>query len=193
MRGAGESGEDGSEFIGSLGMSHPVMAADAGKAVIFVSAAGIDGVGDVCVTVPAGVFRDGAAARFHIDRLMEITGREGVRMPETVIGLGPVLAEEIVRGVAIIASGDGTVAGLQPGVIVILHDMAVRACLRIVGEVGAAAGVDKGVPADPGREAEQDSERDGRGANASTRIHSVADKAPARPPWVGPRRDLNGE
>src|SRR5687767_9511485 len=107
MRGAGESGEDGSEFINSFGMSHPAMAADAGKAVIFVSAAGIDVVGDVCVTVAAGIFRDRAAAGFHIDRLMEIAGREGVGMPETVIGLGPVLAEEIVRCVAIVAGGHG--------------------------------------------------------------------------------------
>ena len=170
MRGAGESGDDGSEFINSFGMSHPAMAADARKAVIFVSAAGVDVVRDVCVTVSAGVFRDSAAARFHIDRLMEIAGREGVGMPETVIGFGPVLAEEIVRRVAIVAGGYGTVAGLQPGVIVVLHDMAVRACLRIVGEVRAAARVDKGVPADPGREPEQHTESDGRDANASTRI-----------------------
>src|SRR5688572_17122944 len=87
-----------------------------------------------------------------------------------MIGLGPVLAEEIVRGMAIVAGGYGAVAGLQPGVIVILHDVAVRAGLRIVGEVRAAARVDKGIPADPGREPEQHTESDGRDANASTRI-----------------------
>src|SRR6186997_2173456 len=118
MRGAGDSGEDGSEFISSFEVSHAVMAADAGETVVFVSAAGIDVVGDVCVTMPAGIFSDGAAARLHVDRLVKIAGREGVRMPETVIGLGPVLAEEIVRSVAIVAGGYGPVAGLQPGVIV---------------------------------------------------------------------------
>ena len=93
-------------------MADRVMAADAGKAIVFVRATGIDVVSYVCVTAPAGIFRDSTAARFHIDRLVEIAGREGVRMPETVIGFGPVLAEEVVRGVTIVAGGHGTVAGL---------------------------------------------------------------------------------
>ena len=71
--------------------------------------------------------------------------------------------------------------------------MAVRAGLRIVGEVRAAFGVDKGVSPDPGCKAQQHSQRDAGGPNASARIHSIANNVATRSPRVGPRTGLDGE
>ena len=48
----------------------------------------------------------------------------------------------------IVADGDRTVAGFQPGVVMILHYMAVRARFGIIGQVRSSLGVDKGESAD---------------------------------------------
>ena len=53
-------------------------------------------------------------------------GGEGKGMPKAIIGLGHVLSDETFRGMAIVAGGNGTVAGLNPGRVVLIHDMAIR-------------------------------------------------------------------
>ena len=89
---------------------------------------------------------------------MEIAGREGVGMPEAVIGLRPVFANEVVGRVAIVAGGYRTVTGLQPGIIIILHDVAVRTRLRVVREIRPTAGVDEGIAANSCRQTKQHAE-----------------------------------
>ena len=89
----------------SPGMSNVLVASDAREAIVFSEAAGVDVVGDVRVATSAGILGYPEAAGLHGNRLMKIAGRKGVGMPETVIGLRPVLANEVVRRVAIVAGG----------------------------------------------------------------------------------------
>ena len=170
--GADELGEEGSLFIRLFGMSNATVAADAREAITVGGAAGIDVVSDVRVAMPAGILRHRAAAGLHGNRLMEIAGCEGVRMPEAVIGLRPVFAKEVVRRVAIVAGRHRTVTGLHPGIIIILHDVAVSARFRVVREIRPAAGVNEGIATDSCRQPKQHAERDGRDADTRALVHS---------------------
>jgi hypothetical protein len=76
-------------------------------------------------------------------------------MEETVAGLYRVLANEVVRRVAVIAGGRGVMAGLDPAIILRVHHMAVGAGAGIVGKVGVAFSIDKSVSADAKRDAQQ--------------------------------------
>jgi len=49
---------------------------------------------------------------------------------------------------AVVAHGDRPVAGFDPGGIVIVHDMTIRAGRRIVREVGGALCIDERIGAD---------------------------------------------
>ena len=73
------------------------------------------------------------------------TRREIVRMPKTVARFGRILSHKVWRRVTVVADGDVAVAGLHPSPILLLHHMTISACLRIVGEVRIALGVDKSV------------------------------------------------
>lgn len=52
-----------------------------------------------------------------------------------MIGLGEVLAEKILRHVAIVAGGDGVVRRLLPAIEMLVHDVAVDARVGIVREI----------------------------------------------------------
>src|SRR4051794_6982847 len=82
-------------------------------------------------------------------------------MEEAVGGLDGVLTGEIMRSVAVVARGSRVMATLNPGSVVIAHDMAVRTGFRIVGEVGVSLGVNEGIEAEADKEAEENAERDG--------------------------------
>ena len=49
-----------------------------------------------------------------------------------------------MRRVAIVADRDGTMAGLEPCVVMILHNVAVRAGFRVVGQVRSTFGINEG-------------------------------------------------
>ena len=184
MRGAGDGvGESREErsFILSFGMAHITVAANARDSVAVRGAAcnprrkegaGIYLVSDLRMTMPARVLSHRAAAGLHGNRLMEIAGRESVGMPKTVVRLRPVFTHEVVRRMAIVAGGHRAVARLHPGIIMVLHDMAVRARFRVVREVRSATGVDERVTTNSCRQSKQHPRCDRCGPNSSARIHS---------------------
>src|SRR6185295_4617171 len=90
------------------------------------------------VATPAGRLRDRAAKGGGPDRLREAAVGEVIRVHDAVPGLGPVLADQVVRHVAVVADGHRVVASLQPAVVLLVHDMAVRAGPGVVGEVRPA-------------------------------------------------------
>ena len=83
---------------------------------------------------------------------------EGGGVVVAVRGLGDVLLGEMGRHVAVVAGGDGVVRAFAPGVVLVVHDVAVDAGPGIVGEVGEALGIAEGEAADTGHEAQQDRE-----------------------------------
>jgi hypothetical protein len=72
--------------------------------------------------------------------------------------LREVLADEVVRQVAVHALRDRVVTGLLPAVVLRLHDVAVRADLRIVREVRQRFRLVHGEAAETGEHPEQHGE-----------------------------------
>ena len=105
------------------------------------------------VTAAARLFGYPAIAFGDLDRLVETVRSEVVRVPEAVRGLGVVLAKKVVRCVAVVAGRDGVVARFLPGVVLVIHYVAVSTARRIVAQVRVTLGVNKGVNADAGGKA----------------------------------------
>jgi hypothetical protein len=83
----------------------------------------------------AVILQDFAAARVHLNWFVKVLERKGPRVAPPVIGFGKVLGNELVRQVAIDTRGHRMMAGVLPGVVLRLHDMAVRASSWIRAEV----------------------------------------------------------
>ena len=124
-------------------MSYIVVAADAGDFLSLDLSMRGNVFDNLFVAVEACFFRDAAVARFDANGVWKFAGSESERMPETVIGFHPVFAEEIVWSVTIVAGGNRPMAGLDPGIEMILHDVAIGAGFGIAGEVRATLGVNK--------------------------------------------------
>ena len=69
-------------------------------------------------------------------------------------------ARPCVRQVALDAGRGVPVAALQPGVVLLVHDVAVHAGARVGREVREALGVDEGERADSDRDADEDGEQE---------------------------------
>lgn len=102
---------------------------------------------DVRVTFAAGVFGNPAVAFCDLDVIGIVAGGEIERMPETVLRLGRILADEIRRRMTVIACRHAAMAGIDPAIVLLLHDVAIHARLGIVREVGRALGIDESVSA----------------------------------------------
>ena len=102
---------------------------------------------DVLVAALAGVVDDAEVAFLDPDGFMETACCKRERMPEPVGGFGEIFWNRGARRVAIIAGGHGPVAGFDPAVMLTLHDVAVGARGRIVGQVGCPFRVMKRVRA----------------------------------------------
>ena len=115
----------------------------------------IDSGGDVLMTATARVFRNFVIEAGDLNRVGISAAGEIKGVPETVIGFYRVFADDIVRRVAIVAGGDGVMAGLQPGIVLRPHHMAVGAGLGIVREIGITLGIDEGIGAKAEGQAQQ--------------------------------------
>src|SRR5262245_26428269 len=112
-------------------MSNTRVTADAGEGFAGCSH-GFNVVHDVLMTFAAGIFRDAQASSFYLDWLMKFVRGERERMKKSVISFCVVLGNESRRRMAIVAGGNGAMAGLNPAVEMVLHDVAVSAGSRIV-------------------------------------------------------------
>ena len=81
-------------------------------------------------------------------------------MPEPIRCLRRVFPDEICRGMAAIAGRDPAMRRLQPAVEFLLHDMAVGAGRRIIGEVGPTLGIGEGIDADANGDTDNHSKQD---------------------------------
>ena len=88
-----------------------------------------------------------------------------------------VLGHQRVGHVAVIAHGDRAMAALDPAVVLLVHDVAVLARLRVVGHVGPAPRIRERVRAEPKRRSEHQHGNRKRRAGA---VHSDASW------WIGP-------
>src|SRR5689334_19218844 len=109
------------------------MATNAGKS--FARCAHlVDVMHDILMTFPASVLRHPLAAGLHPNGLVKTVRRERERMKKTVIRFCKIFSEEVGRRVAIVASGNGAMAGFDPTIKMVLHDVTIGARLRIVAQ-----------------------------------------------------------
>ena len=118
-----------------------------------------DVMGDGLMAAFAGAFGHATVVALDLDVVGIIAGGEVKRVEETVGGFHGVLAEEVVRRVAIVTGGDGAVTRFHPAVVIIAHDVAVRARAGIVREIGVSLRVDEGVRADADHDPDQYAEQ----------------------------------
>lgn len=111
------------------------------------------------VTFMACLFRNGVVVGFDSQRFWKSTRCECHRVPESVVGLGSVLADQSRRGVTVIANRHTSMAGFQPAVVVFVHDVTVGAGRRIVGQVRGPASEYERVTSHPSCKANSDTER----------------------------------
>src|SRR5262245_26679570 len=88
---------------------------------------GVNGLNNIFVTMPAGVFRHLAVKRGDLNVIRVTPRREVKRMKEAVHRLHGVFAGEVMRCVAVIASSRRAVAGLDPSVVLPPHHVAIGA------------------------------------------------------------------
>ena len=100
------------------------------------------------------------AVRFDLNIVLVAARGEKKRMPEAVGRFRRILADEVCRGVAAIAGRDPAMRRLQPAVEFLLHDMAVGAGRRIIGEVGPTLGIGEGIDADANGDTDNHSKQD---------------------------------
>src|SRR5581483_8582653 len=125
----------------------------------------IDGRSDRFMTAAARVFSDLVVElrNFNGVRIMAAGEVEGV--PEPVVRLHGIFSDRVMRGMAIVTGCDRMMAGLQPGIVLRLHNMTIRAGGRVIGEIGISLGVDESVGAktygDPKKKCRRDTNRKG--------------------------------
>lgn len=122
------------------------------------------------MTAATGVFRDGFIHLRRLERLVKSTGGEGQRVVESVNTLDRVFPEKVMRRMAVVADRDGVMAGLEPGVVMVLHHVAIRAGGRVVGEIRRPLGIDERIPAQAGGRAAQEAKNHGQKSHSSMHV-----------------------
>ena len=92
-------------------------------------------VRDLRVTLQACPLGDGPVSGCYLDIVFEVTRSEGIGMEEAIYGLGPILWYEPRRSVTVIADSDVTMARLHPAGPLFFHNVTIRACGWIVGQI----------------------------------------------------------
>ncbi len=106
------------------------------------------GMNEIPVATQTSILSHSAISGFDLDRFVKILQGERQRVKEPVVRLGDPLAQKVVRQMAIVADGDVPMPRVQPGIVVILHDVAIRAGQRIIAQITGALTIAKGEYAD---------------------------------------------
>ena len=90
-----------------------------------------------------------------LDGFVEIASGESHTVIPAIDPFDDIFSGESVGRVTIVAGRDVFVAPMPPCIILVVHDVAVDTGKRVVGEVGATFGIDKGKAAQPSDAAEK--------------------------------------
>lgn len=134
-------------------MADATVAMNALKGILADGAAADDQIVDKpFVATDARILEDRGVAGLDLDRFVEIHESEALGMPKSVIRLGKIFGDEIMREVAVHAGGPLVMAALLPRVILIVHHVAVRACPGVLGEITQAFSIIEGEESQPYRQ-----------------------------------------
>jgi hypothetical protein len=92
-------------------------------------------VHDVGVAVQACALRHASIAWLDLNWLVEIFQRKGQRVEKPVVAFYNPFSNRMMGQMAIVTDGDVPMAGVLPGIVMALHDMAVGTCSRVVAQV----------------------------------------------------------
>jgi hypothetical protein len=124
-------------------------AAVALNAINFVSAAMTGDLADeLAMAAETILLHNHSAAGPHLDRLVKVLEGKPVGMPEAVFSFGQVFSDNVMGHMAGVAGGEVFVAGFDPAIELLTHDMAIHTGFGIIRKVGRALRVDKGVTAE---------------------------------------------
>jgi len=107
----------------------------------------VDGRSNVLVAAAAGILRHFVVEAGDLDGIGVVAAGEIEGMPETVVDFDGVFANQIVRRVTIVAGSGSTMTGFDPGIVLRLHDVAVRTSGRVVREIRISLGINERVAA----------------------------------------------
>ena len=122
---------------------------------VAVDILGIDGLCDGRMAAPACGFDDLAVEAGDLNRVRIISGGEIKRVKETVARLHRILADNIVRGMAVVAGSHGMMAGFHPATGLLIHYMAVGAGAGVVEKIRISARIKESIAAEPDKSADQ--------------------------------------
>ena len=140
-------------------MSDITMAVDAIEHFTAVAHMGVDAAHNLLMTGDAVALEHGRILGADHDGFMEILQRETFGMPVAVFRFGDVLADQIVRRVAVVTRCDGVVRRFQPAVELLPHDVTVYAGARITRKIRETFCVVEGVRAKPAEKSHGRGER----------------------------------
>ena len=76
-----------------------------------------------------------------------------------IAGFGQPFADEIVRDMAIVASGDRVMTSFLPTVELLAHNVTIGAGTRVIRQVGQSVSIEKGIAADTGQHPNQNNQK----------------------------------
>jgi len=150
-------------------VSHVEMTADAFNVCAAVHSE--DRIRQLGMAAFARAFRHPMVVTLDPDVVRETTGGEGQRVEESIGRLDRVLAYEVMGCVTVIALGDRVMTTGDPPRVVVLHDVAVGAGFRIIGEIGIALRIYERIKAKTDRQPNDNAENNRAGV---ARSHSGA-------------------
>lgn len=129
---------------------------------------------NICMAVETRALRNVSISLLDLDRLVEVLERKGQGMEEAVVAFGDPFADRMMREMTIVADGDVAMAGILPGVVMTLHDVAIRTRCGIVTQVAPAFAVAESKRPDAEKHAQQ------HGENGRNRQDKKASRFAAR-------------
>jgi len=134
------------------------MAADAGDLIVLAETVSGDRFGQVAVASPARFLGHAAISFGDLDRFVKVIESKVIRVPKTVRGLGRVLADQIVRRVAVVTRRNVFMAAFLPTVQLFFHDVTIGASHRVVAQIGIAFRIDESEQSAPDRQSDGDTD-----------------------------------
>lgn len=110
------------------------------------------------MTITARCFGHLAIAFGYLDRFVKGVRSEIVGVPKPVGSLGVILAEKVVRRMAIVTCCDSLMARFGPAVILLVHHVAIGARLRVIAEIRSTFRVPESINTNACGKADTDAE-----------------------------------
>lgn len=126
-------------------------------ATVFIGLAK-DGAHELLVTTDTVLLQDLGVGGRDLDRFVEVLKGETARVAIAVVGLANPLADAAFRDMAIVARGVVVMARNLPAVVLVAHDVAIDARLRIIAHVRQTVGEMKRVRAETAQHSQKNAD-----------------------------------